>query len=57
MAYQDRKIIIAFREESFDQAEALQKKLLSAGLTASLEKGHVNGASTEVQLMISAGQK
>ena len=55
MAYQDRKIIIAFREESPAQAEDLQKKLVSAGLIASLEKRGLNGSLAEVQLMISAG--
>ena len=57
MAYQDRKIIIAFRVESLDQAEAFQKKLVSGGLIANLEKGHVIGAFTEVQLTISEGLK
>jgi hypothetical protein len=57
MAYQDRKITLAFRIETLDQAEAMRQKLASAGLSATLEKGQVNGPLTEVQLMISAGLK
>jgi type II secretion system protein L len=57
MAYQDRKITLTFRIETIDQAEAMLQKLASAGLSATLERGQVNGPLTEVKLIISAGLK
>lgn len=57
MTYQDRKIMLIFRTESLEKAEAMRQKLADAGLIATLLKGNANGSNTEVQLLVSGGAK
>jgi hypothetical protein len=57
MTYQDRKIMLIFRTESLEKAEAMRQKLADAGLIATLQKGNANGSNTEVQLLVSGGAK
>ena len=57
MAYQDRKIILIFRIERLEKAEAMRQKLSDAGLMTTLVKGRVNDSFTEVQLLVSGGLK
>jgi general secretion pathway protein L len=57
MAYQDHKIMLMFRVQSMDQAEAVRKKLVDGGLMVTLGQGRTNDALTDIQLLISRGIK
>lgn len=57
MAYQDHKIMLTFRVQSMDQAEAVRKKLVDGGLTVTLGEGRTNDSLTNIQLLISRGLK
>ena len=55
MAYQDQKIMLMFRVQSMDQAEAVRKKLIDGGLNATLGQGRTNDSLIDIQLLISRG--